>query len=211
MTVPLVGWAESFGKACEASLTAFEKENADLKGDLKLDQIQPLYNEFMDSVVGYAADPSVPFDERNSMCFLRALWVHMRALELGIPDSSIRKFVLDGSEKSIAHESPGLLWLYHIVTAIKATDGEWYVFDAEFSAPMKASAWLQQHIENQEKFKIDPNYKTRFTLSVRPSHQYTFVDAQYNKSIELGKGATFLLNLMRNDNLIKNSLLKVMP
>ncbi|MEN0059536.1 MAG: hypothetical protein AAGB31_11925 [Bdellovibrio sp.] len=148
--------------------------------------LNDLYSKFYTGIVSEEADMGLPLDYRNTICYLRAMWVHMHLLSLGAEEESIRKLVLEGF---IQHEI-GTPWDYHIVLAVKAADKQWYVFDLESGQLMELRVWMKNYLELQ----VSSSFQSyQFLFSVRPSHQYTLVDLTYNLELDFGAPIKSLL------------------
>jgi hypothetical protein len=161
-------------------LNEFLVNESNVTGVLTKKQIDKINDDFLESeYVGEASDTVLPLEFRNTVCYVRALYNHMKLLQAKAPDSSIRKIILEGN---IRHESIGYDWAYHIVTAVKSNDQKWYVFDLEFGEVTLLTDWFEKYSEIQNS---DLKYSNTFLLSIRPSHQWTLIDPVYNFNVDI--------------------------
>jgi hypothetical protein len=122
------------------------------------------------------ADMTLPESWRNTTCFVRALWAHMRLRALGISDDQVRKITIEGF---ISHDSYGMAWDYHIATAVKLVDGEWVVFDREFGELLSLNDWFSKYRDFELAEPGDLYFPYHFLLSVRPAYQWTLISDKY--------------------------------
>lgn len=170
-----------FENLSKARLSDFLQDGAQVAPSISVARLGKLYEEAINSEV-VIDDSVLSLENRNNICYLRALWVHMKLLLAGASDSSIRKLVLEGY---INHESVGYPWAYHIVTAAKATDGQWYALDIESSELLTVEKWLEKH-QAYQAVNANEDSPYQFLFSVRPSYQWTLIDHKYDLTIDLG-------------------------
>lgn len=108
-------------------------ESLETKSDPDSKRVTALNNEQIREVVDYAAShPVAGFDVINKydpdgivgFCFGRALFVHLELLRRGVAKESIKKVFVVGEM-----QSGTIMWQFHVATAVKGTDGKWWVLD----------------------------------------------------------------------------------
>ncbi|WP_413287495.1 hypothetical protein [Bdellovibrio sp. HCB337] len=169
---------DRFAQLSKSRLSSFLSETTTPPSKVSPKELNTLYKKFVESEeVGEAADTVLKLENRNTICYFRALWVHMHLLAMGVPDQSIRKMVIEGN---VPHpNSIGPDWGYHIVTAVKANDQKWYTFDLETQQLLSVEDWLGYYqAPKSEKYS-----EYLFLLTVKPSHQFTLIDDHYDLSV----------------------------
>lgn len=93
-------------------------------------------------------------------CFGRAMFVHLRGLQLRYPKRQIKKLW------AIGHmDAGGLNWSFHVTTIIRDGNGPWRVVDSYLSAPTTPRAWIDVFIKQ--------NKEGNLRLYVTPAEKFT--------------------------------------
>lgn len=165
-----------FFEQSEERLNQFLLDENNLQSPITREYLQSLQERFHeDSFVGDGTDATLPLIYRDTVCYIKAFWAHVALLNDGVDDRFIRKFLLVGTLR----QSEWHVWDYHIATAVKASDGYWYLIDLDREELMEAQLWLKANREEQEKFPIK-KVPSHFQLSIRPAYQWTVNDDFYD-------------------------------
>lgn len=70
-------------------------------------------------------------------CFGRATFVHLMLLKMGVQKNSIRKIWAVGPMKA-----GGIMWQFHVATAVYTPTKGWLIIDTNHSAPMPVRDWM---------------------------------------------------------------------
>ncbi|QDK38554.1 protein-glutamine glutaminase family protein [Bdellovibrio sp. NC01] len=87
-------------------------------------------------------------DHKMGFCFGRAMTAHLEALYMGIDKNSIRKVFVAGSMKAIVGD---IIWQFHVATAVKSSDGGWWVIDPFVGKPVKLDQWYAKMYKQDTK------------------------------------------------------------
>lgn len=104
-------------------------------------------------------------------CFGRATFVHLEALRLGYTKDQIRKVWVVGEMDN------GIVWDFHVATAIRNQNQEWYVIDTVTGRPLSPEDWYNQFL------KMSTDKKLRF-FATNPE-KFTKAAGSYDR-IQLG-------------------------
>ena len=111
-------------------------------------------------------------------CFGRAMFVHLRGLQLHYPKRQIKKLWVLGHM-----DAGGLNWSFHVTTIIRDGNGPWRVVDSYLSAPTTPREWLavfvkqnkegnlRLYVTRAEKFTPDLGKYTRAQLGLDLSRE----------------------------------------
>lgn len=87
-------------------------------------------------------------DSAMGFCFGRAMTAHFEALNMGIAKESIRKVYVVGQMKALVGD---IIWQFHVATAVKGSDGGWWVIDPFFGKVVKLEKWYERMYSHDTK------------------------------------------------------------
>lgn len=87
-------------------------------------------------------------EHKMGFCFGRAMTSHLEALHMGLDKNSIRKVFVAGSMKAIVGD---IIWQFHVATAVKSSDGGWWVIDPFVGKPVKLDQWYAKMYKQDTK------------------------------------------------------------
>jgi hypothetical protein len=106
-------------------------------------------------------------------CFGRATFIHLMLLKMGVQKNSIRKIWDVGPMKA-----GGIMWQFHVATAVYTEGKGWLVIDTNHYAPMPVRDWVS-HYGNQS----SPAGMVRFYAS--DASKFAFQLGKYSR-VQLG-------------------------
>lgn len=116
------------------------KRGSSGKAALALDEAKLLFDKVLaNSQVAASLDGRYKGSPQEGFCWGRAIAVHLKALQAGLPNGSIRKLWAFGN-----FHHKGQVWRYHVATAVRLEDGSWVVIDPLFPGLMSAETWYRQ-------------------------------------------------------------------
>jgi len=77
-------------------------------------------------------------ETRDNYCHLRAMAVHLKALEMGIEKENIKKLWVYGH---FEYGKKDGFWGFHVATAVRQQDGAWIVHDPYYKNSMSVDEW----------------------------------------------------------------------
>lgn len=83
------------------------------------------------------------YDPNGSIgfCFGRALFIHLELLRRGVAKESIKKVFVVGEMLEVDPTTEKkTVWQFHVATAVKGTDGQWWVIDPSYGL-FELRAW----------------------------------------------------------------------
>lgn len=138
------GQAVAMNREVMAQMNALSLQSSKdgAKSGLKAKEAKALYEEVtrhpiarLMNVKKYDPDSAMGF------CFGRAMTAHFEALRMGVAKESIRKVYVVGAMKALVGD---IVWQFHVATAIKGTDGGWWVIDPFFGKVVKLEKWYER-------------------------------------------------------------------
>lgn len=97
-------------------------------GQISPDVAQKLYDSVMIHPV-VSPEAQTRYEQpgvKIGYCFGRATYVHKALQKMGVADEAIRKVWMAGT---MYKRGTQINWDFHVATAVRATDGKWYVID----------------------------------------------------------------------------------
>lgn len=87
-------------------------------------------------------------ESKMGFCFGRAMTSHLEALQSNVDRESIRKVFVVGAMKAIVGD---IIWQFHVATAVKRTDGGWWVIDPFFGKVVTLEKWYEKMYKQDTK------------------------------------------------------------
>lgn len=105
---------------------------------------------------------------RIGYCFGRAVAGHIEALKQGISKDSIKKIWAVGSP---SRDAMAKNWGYHVATAIRGSDGKWYVMDTLYPKPLTVEEWYLSLTEKNGSGKTRIYYTEPDRMGLKPTSE----------------------------------------
>lgn len=125
------------------------KSKGNRKTSLNAKEAKDLYEEVTRHPVARLLNVK-KYDPNSQMgfCFGRAMTAHLEALSRGVAKDSIRKVYVVGSMKALVGD---IIWQFHVATAVKSSDGNWWVIDPFFGKVVKLEQWYDRMYSHDTK------------------------------------------------------------
>ncbi|MFM6929667.1 MAG: hypothetical protein ACKOX6_14460 [Bdellovibrio sp.] len=119
------------------------------KANLDAKEAKALYEEVTRHPVARLLNVK-KYDPNSQMgfCFGRAMTAHLEALSRGVAKESIRKVYVVGAMKALVGD---IVWQFHVATAVKSSDGGWWVIDPFFGKAVKLEQWYDRMYSHDTK------------------------------------------------------------